>query len=46
MHNACHYLAIIGYFTRRSAGRSPSSEAFTCARARASRDITVPIGTP
>src|ERR1019366_4198554 len=40
MHNACHY------FTRRSAGRSPSSEAFTCARARAKRDITVPIGTP
>ena len=34
------------HFTRRSAVRSPSSEAFTWARARARRDITVPIGTP
>src|SRR6202030_4556522 len=39
-HHSCHH------FTRRSATRSPSSEAFTWARARASRDITVPIGTP
>src|ERR1700722_8984187 len=39
-HNVGHH------FTRRNAGRSPSSEAFTCARARARRDITVPIGTP
>jgi hypothetical protein len=45
MHNACHYYAC-HHFTRRSAARSPSSEAFTWARARASRDITVPIGTP
>jgi hypothetical protein len=42
----CISHATIGYFTRRNAGRSPWSEAFTCARARASRDITVPIGTP
>src|SRR5436190_9218316 len=34
------------HFTRRSAGRSPSRYALICARARASRDITVPIGTP
>jgi hypothetical protein len=40
MHNPCHH------FTRRSVTRSPSSEALTWARARASRDITVPIGTP
>ena len=39
MHNACHH------FTRRNAVRSPSSDALTWARARASRDITVPIGT-
>src|SRR3954467_12604733 len=50
MHNACHYYACHHftrhYFTRRSAVRSPSSDAFTWALARASRDITVPIGTP
>src|SRR6266702_1802212 len=40
MHYDCHHL------TLRNAVRSPSSDAFTCARARASRDITVPIGTP
>src|SRR5450759_4462281 len=39
MHNTCHH------FTRCSAGRSPWSEALTWARARARRDITVPIGT-
>lgn len=37
---------LIPHFTRRSAGRSPSSDALTWARARARRDITVPIGTP
>jgi len=45
MHNACHHLTL-RYFTRRNAARSPSSDAFTWARARARRDITVPIGTP
>src|SRR6266436_4505523 len=34
---ACHHL------TRRRTGRSPWSEALTWARARARRDITVPI---
>ena len=47
---SCIMSAIISHvrhhFTRRSAGRSPSSEALTWARARARRDITVPIGTP
>ena len=50
MHNACHYYACHHfarhYFTRRSAVRSPSSDAFTWARARASRDITVPTERP
>src|SRR5579871_425683 len=40
------FIKFVIYFTRRNAGRSPSSTAFTWARARARRDITVPIGTP
>src|SRR6202035_4230489 len=43
-HLVCH--RSLSYFTRRSAGRSPSRKALICIRARASRDMIVPIGTP